>query len=96
MGEKVDAVSTERMISVVKHHTWKSKYNQVFTREKMKRSMTKNPYTPIIHLIAHANECITTEEECSPVLITADAVCIEKPVVLLGKIKTICKFICFI
>ncbi len=96
MGEKTDGIPSERSIPLVQYHQWESKYNQVFTREKTKKSMTKDPYTSVIHIIVHAIESITTEEESSPVLITPDAVSIDEKPVVLGEEKTVCKFIYFI
>jgi hypothetical protein len=50
----------------------------------------------VIHIIVHAIESITTEEESSPVLITPDDVRIDEKPVVLGEEKTVCKFIYFI
>lgn len=54
--------------------------------------MTKDSYTPTIRTIAHANESITTEEECFLELISADVIQINKPIIH-GETESFCKFI---
>ncbi len=76
----------------VQYHPWESKYNQIFTREKIKKSMTKDSYTVKKYSIDHANESITTEEECEPELLPFDAIRIDKPVIR-QKAKSVGKFI---
>ncbi|CAF3411854.1 unnamed protein product [Rotaria sp. Silwood1] len=70
---------SENSYPPVQYHPWKPEYKQLFTREKIKKSMTKDPYTQRRRSIAHANESITTKEECCPELIPANAVHIETP-----------------
>jgi hypothetical protein len=70
----------------VRYHSWKPEYNQVNNREKIKKSMTKDPYTTIKPPMAHATESITTEEECCLNIIPANAVRIEKPVIHIAKV----------
>jgi hypothetical protein len=71
----------EILIPPPQYHPWETKYSQIFTREKIKKSMTKNPYTIMSRSIAHAIESITTQDECCPVLLPANAVHIDKPIV---------------
>ncbi|CAF4542352.1 unnamed protein product [Rotaria sp. Silwood1] len=70
---------SENSYPPVQYHPWKPEYEQLFTREKIKKSMTKDPYTPRRRSVAHANESITTKEECCPEFIPANAVHIETP-----------------
>ncbi len=91
--EQVVSFALEPLPAPVEYHAWQANYNQVFTREKIIKSMTKDSYTQTTRLIAYANEFITTEEECEPVLISADAVCIRKPIIR-REPKPICKFRC--
>ena len=60
------------------YHPWQSEYHTRVIREKNIKSMTKDPYTPIARLISHAIEGVTTEIECSPPLIPANAVTVKK------------------
>ena len=69
---------TENLPPPVEYHSWKLEYHQIYTREITKRSMTKDSYTPTIRSFAYAEERITTQEECCPVLIPANSVHIEK------------------
>jgi hypothetical protein len=62
----------------VTYHPWNSDYHRIVTREKNIKAMTKDPYTPIARLISHAVEGVTTETECSPTLISAKAVTINR------------------
>ncbi len=91
--EKVGFFAVEPLPPPIEYHSWEAKYDQVFIREKIKKSMTKDSYTQTTRLIAYANEFITTEEECEPLLISADAVRIRKPVIR-REPKPICKFRC--
>jgi hypothetical protein len=60
------------------YHPWQSEYHKRVIREKNIKSMTKDPYTPISRIISHAIERVTTEIECSPPLIPANAVTVKK------------------
>lgn len=81
--------------SVVKpqYHPWESNYLQFYSRDTAKRSMTKDPYTPKIHSMANANETITTEEECSPTLISANEVIQHEKPIIHVETRPSCKFI---
>jgi hypothetical protein len=76
----------------VNYHPWKLEYSRVFTREKKRKPMTKDPYTSTRLSFSHAKESIVTEEECCSVLISANAVHIEQPIIH-QRAKSLCKFI---
>ncbi|CAF1239860.1 unnamed protein product [Rotaria sp. Silwood1] len=61
----------------VNYHPWESEYHKIVTREKYIKSMIKDSYTPTVRVISHAVEDVTTETECCPVLVAAEAVKIE-------------------
>ncbi|CAF2520710.1 unnamed protein product [Rotaria sp. Silwood2] len=75
--ERITENALEDFVVPVHYHPWESKYHKTITREKFIKSMTKDSYTPIVRVISHAIENVTTETECSPVLIAAEAVKIE-------------------
>ncbi|CAF0854966.1 unnamed protein product [Rotaria sordida] len=78
-GERPVIKVSKNPYSLVQSHPWKPEYRQLFTREKIKKTMTKDSYITRKQTIAHAKESITTQEECCPVLIPANVVHIETP-----------------
>ena len=75
----------------IRYHPWEPTYNQVYNREKIKKSMTKDPYRKMKRSFAQATESIATEEECCPIIIPFKVVHIEQPII--HQKKVICKFI---
>ncbi|CAF0778896.1 unnamed protein product [Rotaria sordida] len=75
--ERITEVAQRSSDLPVYHHPWESEYYKIFTREKYIKPMTKDPYTPMTRSISHAVEDVTTETECCPFLIAAEAVKIE-------------------
>ncbi|CAF2403373.1 unnamed protein product [Rotaria sp. Silwood2] len=77
LGERNVIEAAKNPYPPAQYHSWKPEYQQLFTREKIKKSMTKDPYSLRTRTIAHATESITTEEECCLEFIPANAVHIE-------------------
>lgn len=82
-------------ISVVEFHPWKPEYKQIFTREKIKKSMTKDPYAQKKRRVAHANEKVVKKEECFLELIPTESVHIETPNIQQATSKVLCKLLFF-
>lgn len=85
-------LKSKNVFSTAQYHPWESKYEQTFIREKILKAMVKDTYVQTICSVAHADEKIVTKEECCPVLISADAIHIEK-LIIHKQPKVICKFI---
>ncbi|CAF5187807.1 unnamed protein product, partial [Rotaria magnacalcarata] len=79
VGDRIISEEPETFYQTIEYHPWKPEYNQIVTREKIKKSMTKDPYLPQGKMIAHARESTMTKEECFPELLPAEAVHIETP-----------------
>ncbi|CAF3007098.1 unnamed protein product [Rotaria socialis] len=77
--DRIISEEPETSYQTIEYHPWKPEYNQIVTREKIKKSMTKDPYLPQRKMIAHAQESTMAKEKCFPELLPAEAVHIATP-----------------
>jgi hypothetical protein len=94
IGKETITPAPKNIDPPVTYHPWKLEYSRVFIRENKQKPMTKDRYRSTRPSVAHAKESIVTEEECCPVLISANAVHIEQPIIIhQQRAKSACKFI---
>jgi len=65
----------------LEYNSWKNEYDQIHQREIFRKSMSKNSYLPKMPSPTQVNVSYATEEECCVVLMPANAVHINEPIV---------------
>lgn len=72
---------SEVPIALPEYHSWQEEFQPIFTRDRLLRPMTKDPYHQNQRRLANAVETKATEEECCPVLISPAEVQVHKPTI---------------
>lgn len=78
-----DSIRVVSEVSLItpEFHSWQNDYQPIYTRTKLLKPMTKDPYLQHKLRLTTAVESNATKEECFPKLISPSEVRISKPII---------------